>query len=256
MRRILFIVMVCILGIGSFGCASYQDLANEDNRDKKADYLYEYGSTLLMDNKAGEAIRQLTEAWKIKPKDPRILNNLGLAYLMSGDRDEARAHFEKAVSYDEKFGDALINLGRLEMDAGRYSKARDYFTKASLDVTYRGVSNAFANVGLSYLREQNYTLAEKSFRKAVSLQPDHCEATLWLADSYALRGAHELSTQVYKRAVGLACPMVPFAHFKLARSYIKISHFDDARKKYKEIIERFPQSRYAALAQKELKNLP
>ncbi|NOK18494.1 tetratricopeptide repeat protein [Corallococcus carmarthensis] len=92
----------------------------------------------------------VVNARKVAQDDPAISNTLGMIYLKMDDRPRALAQFQKAVSLDDNFAPGHLNLGAL---------------------------------ALSY---RDYAGAEKSFTKALSLEPDGVEGQLYLA--YALDG--------------------------------------------------------------------
>jgi len=89
-------------------------------------------------------------ARKHAEKDPALYNLLGMVYLKLDERPRALAQFQKAVSLDEKYAPGYLNLGAL---------------------------------ALSY---RDYAGAEKSFARALELEPDSTEARLSLA--WALDG--------------------------------------------------------------------
>ncbi|MCP3060087.1 tetratricopeptide repeat protein [Myxococcus sp. K38C18041901] len=89
-------------------------------------------------------------ARKHAEKDPSLYNLLGMVYLKLDERSRALSQFQKAVSLDDKYAPAYVNLGAL---------------------------------ALSY---RDYAGAEKSFTRATELEPDSAEARLSLA--WALDG--------------------------------------------------------------------
>lgn len=57
-----------------------------------------YGIYLVRDHKPSEAVRELIEAQKLKPDDPNIEYNLGLAYFDLKDYDKSLEHAKKAYA--------------------------------------------------------------------------------------------------------------------------------------------------------------
>jgi Tfp pilus assembly protein PilF len=60
----------------------------------------------------------------------RALTNLGLAELAQANRAEARQHLELAVEYNRSYWPALLALGILEKQEGRFLEAISYFRRA------------------------------------------------------------------------------------------------------------------------------
>jgi tetratricopeptide (TPR) repeat protein len=61
----------------------------------------------------GQAIRLYRRILELKPDEPKIWYNLGMAYMMEGNLDRGRWAFEKALHYDPDFDPAKVYLSRL-----------------------------------------------------------------------------------------------------------------------------------------------
>ena len=57
------------------------------------------------------AISYYQQALRAEPKNPQILNKLGISELKTGERGSARKHFSQAVKSDPRNISALKNLG-------------------------------------------------------------------------------------------------------------------------------------------------
>jgi Tfp pilus assembly protein PilF len=249
-----------ILLVVSFltGACSHSDVShqkNEPQREEKIKKLSQYGTSLLMKRRSQKALHVLTKAHRLDPKNKNILNNLGLTYLLLNERKKARVHFVKALKIDPKFGDPWINLGRMEMDVNQYRTARKLFKKATQIDTYVGIANAYANLGLTYYKTKEFEKGLKNFERALIRAPRHCEATIWSARTYRKMKKHRKATQFFRKAAGSACALEPMVHYELARSYLQIKRPDLARKKYVDLMRRFPKTRYSKLAKRRLGSL-
>ncbi|MGE3681652.1 MAG: tetratricopeptide repeat protein [Bdellovibrionales bacterium] len=103
--------------------------------------------------KLGLAKIILGRAIKAHPKDPGVLNNLGVVYLAEGDQRSAIASFRQALEAKSSYDVAAANLGSIFVEYRDYSRAVDLledgysFVKSDLK---RGVGLDVAN---------NYALA-------------------------------------------------------------------------------------------------
>ncbi len=69
--------------------------------------------TLAPADKLADKATALEQAVKYSPKQPAKFNQLGVAYRQAGQFDKARAAYEKAISLDDHYAPAVLNLGIL-----------------------------------------------------------------------------------------------------------------------------------------------
>lgn len=127
-----------------------------------------------------ERIRWLEAALEAAKKfnDPNIeiaqLNNLGMAYVDSGNIQHALELFERALAIVRKTGEALDavlgNLGMAYNALGEYKRAIHYYEKA-LSIQRRngdlaGVKTTFNNIGAAYSNMGNSGKAVEMFEHA------------------------------------------------------------------------------------------
>ena len=76
-----------------------------DQREHETFYLFIFDFSLAID-KAYEkkdyklAVQNLEQAYKINPSDINILNNIGIVFLESGDKENAKKVFEQILILD------------------------------------------------------------------------------------------------------------------------------------------------------------
>jgi tetratricopeptide (TPR) repeat protein len=118
-----------------------------------------------------EAVRAYRELLKDHPKNARMLNQLGIAYLELGDWDEAERSYKKAFSADKTFVSAINNLGALEYSRKHYRKAIKYYRKA-IALREDDLAVVYSNLGFAYYGNVEYVPAMAAFSKALTLDPD------------------------------------------------------------------------------------
>jgi protein O-GlcNAc transferase len=120
------------------------------------------------------AINLIREAIKANPMIASFYNNIAEAYKALGKLDEARLHYEKAVTLKKDYFEAYNNLGIILQENGRVSDALPYYEKAlSLNPGYAEAHNNMA-VALKKLGRLDEALAH--CREAIHLRPDYAEA--------------------------------------------------------------------------------
>jgi tetratricopeptide (TPR) repeat protein len=78
---------------------------------------------LMREDKAEAAVAHLRNAKQSMPNHPPILNMLGVALGLTGNRTAAREEFVKVKSLAPDYLDARFNLAQLEMDENEYPQA-------------------------------------------------------------------------------------------------------------------------------------
>jgi len=127
-----------------------------------------------------EAMDYFRRAIRLKPLYTDFHLNLGVACLDLG-RPDAETHLRAAVALSPLNVEARNKLGKLYLIAGRLPEAREQFAK-SADSQPNGT--AFEGLGEIDLRHGDRGLAEKSFQRAIELNPLASIAHFGLAQIY------------------------------------------------------------------------
>jgi tetratricopeptide (TPR) repeat protein len=98
-----------------------------------------------------------------------VLNNLGLAYALSGNYDAAIDAYEQAVTAGSNSPKLYNNLGIAYVQRRRYVDALNTFKK-SMDEP-----RAYNNLGVALLGAKSPKKAVLCFEKAIELNPQYYE---------------------------------------------------------------------------------
>ncbi|RKH14041.1 tetratricopeptide repeat protein [Corallococcus sp. CA053C] len=130
----------------------------------------------------------IINARKVAEKDPAIPNTLGMIYLKMDDRPRALAQFQKAVSLDDNFAAGHLNLGALALAYRDYAGAERSFTKA-LSLDPEGVDGqlylAYALDGQKGLDPKKGLAAGEAFEKVLARHSEQPEAVCGAGWAYA-----------------------------------------------------------------------
>lgn len=111
------------------------------------------------------------EAYQRAPKDSAVVwNKLGIAYQHLYALDIAKLQYEKALSLNPKYPEALNNLGTVYYGQQSYHKAERYYLKAIQ--LKSNAASFYSNLGTAYFADHNYKRGMEAYRKAFSLNPE------------------------------------------------------------------------------------
>ena len=80
---------------------------------------YELGRAYQLLGRPALALDYFTRASRIERR-PEGLNAIGTLHLLDGDLPRAQAHFEQALELDPEYLEALVNMGVVDMERGRF----------------------------------------------------------------------------------------------------------------------------------------
>jgi tetratricopeptide (TPR) repeat protein len=89
--------------------------------------LYNYSLLLSDMKKNDEAIRKMTEAINVNPKDPDYFSSRGAMYMDNLNTENAEKDFKRAIAMGQKSGSAHYNLAYLYGEQQKYEEAIKYY---------------------------------------------------------------------------------------------------------------------------------
>jgi tetratricopeptide (TPR) repeat protein len=121
-----------------------------------------------------EAISSFRQAAELRPNDPIIHNNFGVALSMARKFDEAIAQFRRAIKLKGDFAAAYSNLGGALRETGRLEE-----TIAAMRSAIRlspGVLSSYINLGMTLTDLGQIDEALATYDKCLSINPDFARA--------------------------------------------------------------------------------
>jgi len=144
----------------------------ETPQDAHAWYLL--GRAKYNENRFADAIDSFTHALRLKPRDVKSENNLGLSYDGLNRIEEARKAYELAIQWEQnaavKSGQPYLNLGILLTEQGHPDQALPYLQQAA--TLEPANPRVHEQLGRAYQTLQMLPQAEKELKEAVRLAPN------------------------------------------------------------------------------------
>lgn len=237
-------IPILILLLAS-GCALSQ---GEKNRSI---YHFQMGQSFYAENNFTGALLELTEAEKLTPKDPELLNLLGLTYFRKGRYDLAETKYLKAIDQRRGYSEARNNLGVNYLEMKRWDDAVAQFKLVQEDIFYQGQDSASINLGLAYLGKGDHQQALAVLRGAVGKNGSDPRTRLHLGRVYFALDKTELAVEEYRKALQLN-PSYASAHYHLGLAQMKLKDADAARGAFQEVVRLAPDSEIGQLSREYL----
>lgn len=244
--KIFLLIYICIFSILT-GCAT------SDKDEGKAALYLQIGNDLLAQNNYPEALSNLLQAQKYAPDNPVVLNSLGMLYFAREKYETAAGYIQRAVKSEPRYTDARTNLGRVYIAQGKYNKAIFETKKALKDLTYGQPEKAQTNLGLAYLRKNNFRAAKAQLSSAIKLNKDYCPAYNYYGQTLMKLKDYDSSAGIFDRAIKVCQNSPEEVHFLSGLSYYQMGKQQMALIRLKEVAKLYPASEYAEKSRSLLK---
>lgn len=147
-----------------------------------ADYNYALGTVAQRRADPSEAVPFFKRYCALQPGDPRGRLQLGITYFYAHQDQSAEKELQEATEHRETAAAAHFFLGRIANQKGRPAEALLELQRAlAIKANY---ADPYAEEGIIYMKQKDYTAAEKALLNALAIEPDHYAANLNLMMLY------------------------------------------------------------------------
>ncbi len=248
-------VSVILIGLLS-ACAGTKERGPMSSREK-ARTLVEVANGALSEGDPTGALTALVSAEALDDSLPELYHSRALAFIAKKNTQAALENAQKAVTIFPNYSDACTTLGKLLLDQGRFSEAETYLKRAATDSLYRDAYRAQTSLGILYYRQSKWTLAQKELDSAIDSEPEQSCVAFYYRGHLRMKDSNMASAiRDYSRATQRLCGGFGDAHYALGVALAKNRQYSEARKKFIEIRDRYPDSALATQAMEGLKYLP
>jgi type IV pilus assembly protein PilF len=230
------------------GCAAME--ASE----KKASYHYQMGISLLAERNYTKALVELTEAEKIDPHDPALLNCLGQAYFFKQKYEIAEKKYLHAIELKPGFSEARNNLGVNYLEMQRWDDAIAQLQRVVDDIFYQNHDDATVNLALAYYGKGDNAAALSLMRPVLARNPRNPAVRLNMGRIYLADDKAALAVAEFRKAVELNRNFTK-ARYHLAMALLKTRDIDAAKEEFREILRLDPDGELGQLSREHLDTL-
>jgi type IV pilus assembly protein PilF len=223
---------------------------------ERAQILIEASNGSLMEGDPIGALQFLTQAEKLDPQYAPIYHAKALSYAYRKDFTSALREMKKSIDLDPENPYALNTYGKFLLDAGRLDEAEAPLIKSGDNPTFRESFKANTNLGILYYRKNQPDRADQRFQKAINDDPvNSCIAYYYRGHLLVRKNQLAEAEKYYERATQKQCAAFADAHLAVGMMDERLGKKDEARKKYLEIRQNFPESKASETAMERLKKI-
>jgi tetratricopeptide (TPR) repeat protein len=192
-----------------------------------------------------EGILALESAIARFPDDPQAYVYLAEIYRdFEKNPEMAKQLLEKARKIAPDYYMTYLELGRMSAAEGKFKEADEYLDKCKNLCPRQELISVYFEYGYNYRELKRYDLAEKMFKKAISLHAKNPDpylevyySTMMLGLTYKDQGRIEDAKKELLKAINYF-PAKPFsAEYYLAQIYLEEGRFDEAEKLAKHVYD-------------------
>lgn len=205
----------------------------QDQLDQMANQALSSGIDRFMAEDYEGAVKEFRRSMGISPRSDYATESaayMARTYLKLEKPEKAVDAYKLATELNPDRDDTFINLGNLQFSLERYADAEESYRKAS--EINPSAQNLFS-LGQVYLRTENYTKAESTFERVISLSPDDSGGYFGLGQAYAGMEAYDSALAQFDKAVTIK-PEFWDAHAEMGYVYADMGDMDKAQ----EVFER------------------
>jgi Tfp pilus assembly protein PilF len=243
-----YVTVVVLAFIACFGCAALEA------SKKKASYHYQMGLSFLAEGNYTRALVELTEAEKLTPDDPNLLNYLGQAYFFKKKYELAEQKYLHALEYRPSFSEVRNNLGVDYLEMKRWDDAIKQLTIVTNDIFYQNIDDANMNLALAYFGKGDNDTALSILRPVVARNPRNPVVRFNLGRVYFSSDKVGLAVAEFKKAIDLNKNYAK-AHYNLALAYLKLQDTTSARTEFREVLRIDSDSEIGQLSKEYIETL-
>lgn len=165
--------------------------------------LYELGLRQLASGEYPQARLSLEQAVALAPMQATYRNALGFANLQLGRLPSAVDAFREALKLHPDFPDAYNNLGVALAQSGQWSEAIAAFEKVLTFQAYNTPELVYQNLGWAYYNLERYPEAEAALTTALRFDPRLPLTHYTLGLTWEKRGRLQEAQAAYRRVLEL-----------------------------------------------------
>lgn len=250
-------LLLSVFLIFSFACASGPDSKPTLSKTEEARLHINSAISFLHDRQFPRALESLAAAEDLDDDIPELYHIRALVFFNRDQLALAIEEEKKALKLNPNYTESNNTLGKLLIDANKIDEAIPYLEKATNDQLYGELYKPLTNLGMAYYRKGVYGKSSEYFNRAIKESPGlACVAFYYRGHLNLMGNKVTAAIDDYTKASKNLCTTFVEAHFAQATAMLRGKRYEQAKKKFLEIHQNFPESPFAQRAMDEVRKLP
>jgi Tfp pilus assembly protein PilF len=220
-----------------------------------AEARFSTGLVHLREGRAPLAEEEFKKAIKQDGKNPYFFKGLGQSLAAQRKFKDAAEAFRKALELNPYFVDVRNDLGMALILSGKREEGKKEFLTAFSEATNPTPEISARNLGQAYLEEKNYAEAMHWFRTSIGRNKLYADPYLGMADALVATGRTEEAIVQLETGVREA-PNDPSLLVGLGEALFKAGRFTEARTRREAAAAKNPAGPWGRRAVELLKTFP
>ncbi len=234
-----------IIGLSIFLIACVQvNPPREVSSEKQADIYLKIGVRYLGMGQLSIAKEKLEKSVDLDSSNANAHDALAVLYERIERFDDARDHYERAISEDDESPQPRNNYGRFLCDQGEYKAGLVHLALAFNMPLNSRKWFAFTNAGLCYVKQNKMKEAESYFRKALQVHPQYTPALLEM-QKMSYRFHKFMSARAFLQRFLSVSPETSVSLWYAYLTELGLKNRTEARKYRNQLLLQFPESKEA-----------
>ncbi len=205
MKKILSITLCCLLS----ACQTSPNTASQTEKKIAAAKINDrLGIAYLERQDIHRAKQKFLLALEQAPDIPETWYSMAYFLETTGNKEQARNYYKKAIAISPGKGEALNNYGTFLCRTGEYRDAVAHFVRATQDAHYLEQAAAFENAGVCSLKIPDSKNAMAYFQRSLEEDPGRPKAMIELAELNFKQGDYTKAKQQLTEYLKVASPSV------------------------------------------------
>jgi tetratricopeptide (TPR) repeat protein len=170
--------------------------------------------------------------------NPDVKTRMAMAYLLNGERANAVASLNEALSLDHNFTPAILLLAELDLRSGNNVGAINLL--APLVKSAPGEAKSHLLLATAYLAQRQPEQALGVYREMARVFPNNPEVPRLIGSVYAQQGKATQARAAFEQALELSPDYVPALEMITALD-VSAKHYEAAEKRLAAVIDRNPK---------------
>ncbi len=226
----------------------------EAQKKEQARAALKLGEAYMKEKKMAAAFKEFKKSERLNPNNPNLYYAFGNFYFQKNRLKLCIASYKKAIELKHDFSTARNNLGVAYMASGQYDLAISTLKLLLDNYIYATPHFPHFMIGQAYYHKEKYKMALKHFDESLFLNNKYVFALHWKGKTFIELSLIEEAIESLEKAIKSAPTFAEF-YLDLAKAYMLAGRKKKALNAYRQVVSIAPDSVLSKKARTAINNL-